>query len=71
MANVTVAKQNLDYRTVDVRDIINIPIITCMYTYTFELTPVTGKFSSGDQHGNPNLRGMYWFLFLVMTCQLL
>ena len=71
VANVTVAKQNLDYRTVDVREIINITIITCMYTYTFELTPVTGKISSGDQRGNPNLRGMYWFRFLVMTCQLL
>ena len=69
VVNETVAKETMDNRTVNVRNIVNIPIITCMYTYTFELTPVYGKFSSGEQHGNPNLRGMCSLLiFRDQTC---
>ena len=55
--NATIAKDTLDNRNVDLHNIIDIPIITCMYNYTFELTPVNGKLSSGEQHGDPNLQG--------------
>ena len=66
VANETVAKETMDNRIVNLRDIVNIAIITCMYNYTFELTPVYGKFSSGEQRGNPNLRGMCSVLLLAM-----
>ena len=60
VVNEIIAAVTLDNRTVDlIRDnIIHIPIVTCMYMYTFQLTPISGGISSGEQHGNPNLRGM-------------
>ena len=64
VVNEAVAKGAMDNRTVNLRDILNIPIITCMYTYTLKLTPVYGKFSSGKLRGNPNLRGIVGVLFL-------
>ena len=35
VANETVAKETMDNRIVNLRDIVNIAIITCMYNYTF------------------------------------
>ena len=67
VVNATMAKDILDNRNVDLRNIINIPIITCMYNYTFELTPVNGIFSSGEQRGDPNLQGTCRFMILMIT----
>ena len=35
----------------------NLAVSTCQYKYSFELTPVGGNESSGEQEGNPNLNG--------------
>ena len=35
----------------------NLAVSTCQYKYSFQLTPVGGNESSGEQTGNPNLKG--------------
>jgi len=35
----------------------NLTVNTCLYNYTFELTPVGGSNSSGVENGDPNYDG--------------
>ena len=37
----------------------NLAVSIFQYKYSFELTPVGGNESSGEQEGNPNLNGMF------------
>ena len=41
----------------------NLTVTTCQYKYSFELTPVGGKESSGEQDGDPNLNGILSIIF--------
>ena len=45
---------NIDLKTI-IGD--NLAVSTCQYKYSFELTPIGGNESSGEQVGNPNLNG--------------
>ena len=46
---------NIDLKTITGD---NLAVSTCQYKYSFELTPVGGNESSGEQEGNPNLNGI-------------
>ena len=37
----------------------NLAVSTCQYKYSIELTPAGGHESSGEQAGNPNLKGRF------------
>jgi len=61
IANSTFMANYLDSNnTIGLKHVIgsDASINTCKYSYTFELTPVNGQFSSGVIRGNPNLGGM-------------
>ena len=45
---------NIDLKTITGD---NLAVSTCQYKYSFQLTPVGGNESSGEQDGNPNLNG--------------
>ena len=60
VSNNTFMRSSLqDDRFMDLMAIDNsLTVRTCLYTYTFELTPVGGSMSSGILPGDPNFNGM-------------
>ena len=52
--NDSLLNGNIDLKTITGD---NLAVSTCQYKYSFELTPVGGNESSGEQEGNPNLKG--------------
>jgi len=57
--NGTIASSILVNGTTDLLTIdSSLDILTCQYTYTFELTAVGSSMSSGIQKGDPNFDGM-------------
>ena len=57
-ANDSLFDGNIDLKTITGD---NLAVSTCQYKYSFELTPVGGNESSGEQDGNPNLNGMAYY----------
>ena len=53
--NDSLLNGNIDLKTITGD---NLAVSTCQYKYSFELTPVGGNESSGEQEGDPNLYGM-------------
>ena len=53
--NESLLDGNIDLKTITGD---NLAVSTCQYNYSFELTPVGGNESRGEQEGNPNLNGI-------------
>jgi len=61
-ASSLIARGNIDLTSI----ISSLNVLTCRYTYTFELSALRGSMSSGVQLGNSNFDGMSHNLIVVI-----